>query len=311
MTVSETVTREVGLVQIVLGKHSEVPLREQIAEQIVYLIRTGQLRAGAALPSVRALGRRIGVHHNTVSEAYQELVRLGFVARRPGSRLVVGAGLGTTSAKPHDLDELINETIQRALDMGYSLQALRLRTRERLLAQLPDHVLVVDQEAGLRDIIMAELHESSGWLAQGCSYDELSAEPGLAIGAQVLVAQHLLDSVKPLVSSARPAIGIIFSQAADQIDQIRKLTKPSVVAVVSVSELLLKTARSLLAPAIGGRHTLNVHLVQPGLQADPGAADLVICDTITMAMVRARRKVHYRLVASDCFAHIATSLTQP
>ena len=46
MTVSETVTREVGLVQIVLSKHSEVPLREQIAEQIVYLIRTGQLRRG-------------------------------------------------------------------------------------------------------------------------------------------------------------------------------------------------------------------------------------------------------------------------
>ena len=135
--------------QIVLSKHNEVPLREQIAEQIVYLIRTGQLRAGTALPSVRALGRRIGVHHNTVSEAYQELVRLGFIARRPGSRLVVGAGLGTTSAKPNDLDELINETIQRALDMGHSLQALRLRTRERLLAQLPDHVLVVDQEAGL------------------------------------------------------------------------------------------------------------------------------------------------------------------
>jgi DNA-binding transcriptional regulator YhcF (GntR family) len=64
VTVSETVTREVGLVQIVLSKHSEVPLREQIAEQIVYLIRTGQLRAGAALPSVRALGRRSGLGYH-------------------------------------------------------------------------------------------------------------------------------------------------------------------------------------------------------------------------------------------------------
>ena len=295
---------------IVLSKDSEVPLREQLADQIVFLIRTGQVQAGVVLPSVRALGRQTGVHHNTVSEAYQDLVRRGFLTRRRGSRLVVGVGSDTPSYKPHDLDELINESIQRATDMGYSLQALRLRVRERLLAQLPDHVLVVEQEPGLRDIIMAEVHESSGWSAQSCSYDEFVAEPGLAIGAQVLVAKHLLENVKPLVSATMPAIGIVYSQAAEQVNLIHKLRKPSIVAVVSVSELLLKTARSLLAPAIGRKHTLNVHLVVRGAVIDPGAADLVICDTVTMSTVRSRRKVHYRLVATDCLEHIATSLTQ-
>jgi GntR family transcriptional regulator len=296
--------------QIVLSKDSEVPLREQLADQIAFLIRTGQLQAGAVLPSVRTLGRQTGVHHNTVSEAYQDLVRLGFLLRRRGSRLVVGGGSDRPSVEPHDLDELINESIQRARDMGYTLQALRLRVRERLLAQLPDHVLVVEQEPGLRDIIRAEVHKSLGWSAQSCSYDELTAEPGLAIGAQVLVPQHLMENVKRLVSAARPAIGIVYSQAAEQVDMIRKLSKPSIVAVVSVSELLLKTARSLLAPAIGRRHTLNVHLVVPGVPIDAGAADLAICDTVTMSKVRSRRKAHYRLVATDCLEHIATSLTQ-
>jgi GntR family transcriptional regulator len=297
-------------VQIVLSKESEVPLREQLSDQIAFLIRTGQLQAGVMLPSVRALGRQIGVHHNTVSEAYQDLVRLGFLTRRPGSRLVVGPRLNTSSVKPHDLDELINETIQRARDMGYTLQALRLRVRERLLAQLPDHVLVVEQEPGLRDIIRVEVHERSGWSAQSCSYDAFAAEPGLAIGAQVLVAHHLLENVKPSISVVRPAIGVVYSQAAEQVDLIRKLRKPSIVAVVSVSELLLKTARSLLAPAIGRRHTLNTHLVVPGAAIDPGAADLVICDTVTMNKVRSRCKVHYRLVSTECLEHIATSLTQ-
>jgi GntR family transcriptional regulator len=297
-------------VHIVLSKDSEVPLREQLADQIVFLIRTGQVQAGVVLPSVRALGRQTGVHHNTVSEAYQDLVSRGFLTRRRGSRLVVGAGSDTHSVKPHDLDELINESIQRARDMGYTLQALRLRVRERLLAQLPDHVLVVEQEPGLRDIIRAEVHESSGWSAESCSYDDFAAEPGLAIGAQVLVAKHLMENVKPLVSVTRPAIGIVYSQAAEQVNLIRKLRKPSIVAVVSVSELLLKIARSLLAPAIGRRHTLNMHLVVPGAPIDPGAADLVICDTVTMSKVRSRRKVHYRLVATDCLEHIATSLTQ-
>ena len=60
--------------QIVLSKDSDVPLRQQLAEQIVFLITTGQLQAGAELPSVRALGRLSKVHHNTVSEAYQDLM---------------------------------------------------------------------------------------------------------------------------------------------------------------------------------------------------------------------------------------------
>jgi GntR family transcriptional regulator len=300
----------VGTVQIELSKDSEVPLRTQLADQIVFLIRTGQLQAGVELPSVRAFGRQIGVHHNTVSEAYQDLVGRGFLTRRRGSRLMVGAGPIASSVGRNGLDELINESIERARDMGYTLQALRLRVRERLLAQPPDHVLVVEQEPGLRDIITAEVHESSGWLAQGCSYDDFTAEPGLAIGAQVLVAKHLMESVKPHVPATRPAIGIVYSQAAEELNLLRKLHKPSIVAVVSVSELLLKTARSLLAPEIGRRHTLNLHLVVPGAPIDPGAADVVICDTVTMGKVRSRHTVRYRLVAADCLEHIATALTQ-
>ena len=80
--------------QIALSKNSDVPLRQQLAEQIVFLITTGQLRAGENLPSVRALARQSKVHHNTVSEAYQELVRRGWLTRRRGTQLVVGTSSG-------------------------------------------------------------------------------------------------------------------------------------------------------------------------------------------------------------------------
>jgi len=43
--------------QIALTKNSDVPVRQQLAEQIVFLITTGQLQAGEELPSVRALAR--------------------------------------------------------------------------------------------------------------------------------------------------------------------------------------------------------------------------------------------------------------
>ena len=296
--------------QIALSKTSEVPLRQQLAEQVVFLITTGQLHAGEELPSVRALARQIMVHHNTVSEAYQDLVRRGWLRRRPGSRLVVGARSGAPLVEPHDLDELINESIQRARNLGYTLQALRQRVRERLMAQAPDHLLVVEQEPGLREIIQAEVRERCGWPTEGCSCEELTKEPGLAIGAQVLVPNHLLDDMKPLVPRNRPAIGIVHSRADEHVVLIRKLQNPSIVAVVSVSESVLKTARSFLAPELGNRHTLKELLVAQETSIKLDAADLVFCDSITRSIVRSRRKVHYRLIAADCLEHIAASLSE-
>ncbi len=295
--------------QIALSKKSDVPLRQQLAEQVVFLITTGQLQAGDELPSVRALARQSKVHHNTVSEAYQDLVRRGWLTRRPGSRLIVGTRTGATSVEPHDLDELINESIQRARSLGYTLQALRERVRERLLAQPPDHLLVVEQEPGLREIMQAEVGERLGWSAEGCSFEELTREPGLAIGAQVLVANHLVEDMKPLVPRNRPAIGIVHSRADEHVDLIRKLRNPSIVAVVSVSESVLKTARSFLAPELGNRHILKELLVAQETPIKLDAADLVFCDSITRSIVRSRRKVHYRLIATDCLDHIAASLT--
>jgi len=299
-----------GPMQIVLSKKSAVPLRQQLAEQIVFLITTGQLHAGEELPSVRALARKSNVHHNTVSEAYQDLVRRGWLTGRHGSRLLVGTVSGAPLVKPKDLDELINVTIQHARNMGFTLQALRQRVRERLLAQRPDHLLVVEEEPGLREILQAEIRERTCWSTESCSFEDFTKEPGLAIGAQVLIANHLIEFVKPMVSPSRPAIGIVYSRAGKQVDQIRELENPSIIAVVSVSESLLKTARSLLAPELGNRHTLKEVLVDRDIPVRLGAADLIFCDSITISSVRSRRKFHYGLIAADCLEHIATSLNR-
>lgn len=296
--------------QIVLSKTSEVPLRQQLAEQIIFLITTGQLQPGEALPSVRALARLSKVHHNTVSEAYQDLVRRGWVTRRRGSRLLVGTRSGPAEGSPRDLDELINETIQRARQMGYSLQALRQRARERLMAQLPDHLLVVEDEPGLREILQAEIREHLGWPVESCSFEAFLGEPALAIGAQVIAAIYLIKEISQLVPRNRPTIGLVYAQGAEHVDLIRRLQNPSVVAVVSVSESLLRTARSLLAPAIGVRHTLSEVLFDGKAGIRLGSADVVLCDTVTFARINSRRKILYRLIDPECLAHIAASLSQ-
>src|SRR5439155_2200930 len=55
-----------------ISRESEVPIREQLAEQIVFLIVTEKLKPQEVLPSVRQLARRLKIHHNTVSHVYAD-----------------------------------------------------------------------------------------------------------------------------------------------------------------------------------------------------------------------------------------------
>jgi GntR family transcriptional regulator len=291
--------------KISLNKTSEVSLRQQLAEQIVFLITTGQLRPGDALPSVRALARQVKIHYNTVSEAYQDLVRREWLSRQRGSRLVVGSTPGKKEFPPTNLDELINSTIQRARELGYSLQELTQRVRERLAEQSPDHILFVEEEAGLREIVSEELRNALNLPVRGCTPREFAKNPNVAFSAQVVAPSHILQSLASEFPQTRPFLPVTYSGANEHIDVIRRLSSPSVIGVVSISESLLKTARSLFAPLVGRRHTFKEFLLEKQGRINLGGVDVLFCDSVAKSLVKHRGSMHYRLVADDCIRDLA------
>jgi GntR family transcriptional regulator len=297
--------------EISLSKSSDVPLRQQLTEQIVFLITTGQLRPGEQLPSVRALARRAKVHHNTVSEAYQDLVRRNWLTRQRGSRLIVGGHGVPRKNAPLNLDELINESIQRAKEMGFSLQALSERVRERLLTEPPDHVLVVEEDTNLREIIQREVQEKLGWRAEGCTPEQFARDARLAVGAQVFAPSHIVDDLRALIPQSRPAIAIAYSGADEHLRQIRELKKPSIIAAVSISDIVLRTARGLFAPAVGRKHAIREFVLPKDKRLDLSGADLAICDSLSIARVKCRRKILYQLVAPACLEYLGATVGPP
>lgn len=295
--------------QIRISKESEVPIRQQLAEQIAFQIATGRLLPGQALPSVRELARRLKIHHNTVSHAYQDLVRRTWLVRRRGRRIVVRAltgGGGTEQGE--DLDALIQRLVRVARDSGTSLQELRERVRRRLLAEPPDHLLVVDQEEGLRRLLREELQEAVPWPVECCSRDELAKNPSLAIGALVVSPQYAYDDVVCLVPGSGFTVAIAFSAADEHVERIHQLEHPSVIAVVSISPGFLRTALGLLAPAAGKRHSVLAY----GLPLEDGAslraADLVFCDSFAIREVEHPRAVHYRVIDPKSLAYVSTAM---
>jgi DNA-binding transcriptional regulator YhcF (GntR family) len=292
--------------EVRIDKQSEVPVHRQVADQIVFLIVTEKLKAGAALPSVRELARRLKIHHNTVSQAYQRLVQDNWLIRRHGARLVVGPARSSGSIESaQDLDELINATIRFARAKGYSLQTLRQRVRERLLEEPPDHILVIEQDPGLRRLIENEIRDAVRFPLKGCSREELVANPGIAIGAIPVAAQHALSQVDALVPKHRPAISVSFASADKHLTVIRNLRAPSVIGIVSVSEAFMQIARSLLAPALGPRHALKEFL---NATAVPKGLDLVFADSASFDLIKNPKIIRYQLLAEESLEYLSNAV---
>ena len=96
--------------------------------------------------------------------------------------------------------------------------------------------------------------------------------------------------------------------ADEHLEMIRMLREPSVVAVVSVSEDFLQTARGLLAPAIGRRHTLREFFLPMEKPSSLKAADVVFCDSIARHQVKARNLVHYQLTSPESLTRLARAM---
>lgn len=109
---------------------SDVPLYQQIRDQIVWGISSGQFADGEVLPSVRQLASDLGINFMTVNKAYNLLKQEGFLVtdRRQGSRVVLPE---TEKRIPdenywHKLSLLLAEGLAKSRDK----EAFRQKTKE-------------------------------------------------------------------------------------------------------------------------------------------------------------------------------------
>jgi GntR family transcriptional regulator len=274
--------------RIQISKESEVPIREQLAAQLVFLIGTGQLKPGDMLPSVRELARRLNVHRNTVSEAYRDSTLDVLVEKAHGRRLRVRINQPSHPSARSDLDDVVDSAVLAVRKRGYTLQQLCQRLQQRLSAAPPDRVLVVSNDVGLDVLLAVELRQRFRFPVETCVPDQLKSRPERAIGALVLSTPAALPKVDSLLPVDRPAVCILFSSADEHLERIRRLQQPALIAVVSVSEYFVEMARGLLAPVVGGRHSLREYLLSGDNADSPGPADLIFCDLVTYPLLRSK-----------------------
>lgn len=69
---------------IIISNSSNIPIYEQIEEQIKNKIVSNELKTGELLPSIRSLAKDLRISVITTKSAYEELERQGYVETIPG-----------------------------------------------------------------------------------------------------------------------------------------------------------------------------------------------------------------------------------
>src|SRR6201991_2494455 len=88
---------------IPLNTESTQPIYVQLANGLIHLIRSGILKPGTKLPSVRAFAVLMDLHPKTVVAAYGEMVAQDWIYSKPRSGMIVSEDL--PELKPRSFQE--------------------------------------------------------------------------------------------------------------------------------------------------------------------------------------------------------------
>jgi len=264
-----------------LSKNSEVPLREQLQAQIILGIVSDDLKAGQKLPSTRELARRYRIHPNTVSAAYRELGRRGWVQFRKGSGVYVPQ-LGSESLDGKlELDRLFVLLFKAARTHGLSLSEIQARLRPFLALQPPDHFLVIDPDPELRRILVGEVKQATGARAEGASVEECAGSESVA-GAVAVALPAQAERVRGVLP---PHSDLLILQTRSVTESLRGQTPPARDAMIAVASRwpdFLRWSRTILVAAGLDPASLSFRDARErGWQKGIKLAAFVITDSVT------------------------------
>ena len=102
-----------------LNSQSGVATYVQLVQQVRHALRSGLLKPGDQLPTVKEVVGLLAINPNTVLKAYRELEHAGLVEGRPGMGTFVLRSLeGPPPGKQAALRKLLQRWLQSAFEAG-------------------------------------------------------------------------------------------------------------------------------------------------------------------------------------------------
>lgn len=233
-----------------LSKGSDVPIQEQLCTQVILGIVSADLAPAERLPSTQELARRFKIHPNTARAAYRQLAQRGWIEWRRGSGFYVRVLDPDRKLDPSlDLDHLISTFLAIARSRGHSLADIQSRIVRWFSVQPPDHVLVIEPDTELREILISEIRDNISLKVSGLTVADCSDHERF-VGAFCVA---LYDHSAELRAALPPQTLCLFLHSQSIPKRLTGERKPSpaeVITVVSRWRDFLHLAHATLA-AVG------------------------------------------------------------
>lgn len=300
--------------QLYINRESPVSLPDQLSVQIGHMIAAGALAPGDRLPSIRALARRLGIHHNTVRTAYQGLQARGLLVLHHGSGAKVAAFDAARDAwlETVSLRAMAGQFVAQARARGYGDDAILAACRAALEPPALTRVVVVNPHPDLQALYMHELAE---WLTlplQGRTLAEVAEEAGPLRAQTCFVTstnhapklQEVLGSQAPVISHLSPLDPLL--------ERVRALPPDALIAIASFSPRFRFLVAEMLSAICDESQLVDLSLEDAErVRAVDRLAALIVTDARSeAAMSEACRSplVCFRLLRGDLREELAKRL---
>jgi len=104
---------------------SDIPIYEQLSNQIVEGIARGWIQSGDSLPSVRAFASDLGVNMHTVNKSYHQLEKKGIITIVPKSGAIISSPKEFNDSSLALLKEQYKPLIAESLVAGMSYEQIQ------------------------------------------------------------------------------------------------------------------------------------------------------------------------------------------
>ena len=264
------------------ARNGEVPIREQLATQVILGILCDDLAPGQRLPSTRDMARRFHLHANTVSAAYRQLERELWVEFRHGSGVYIRKSKPETQLHPTlALNQLIANLFRSARELGSPLSAVQSRLHEWLAMQPPDHFLLIEPDEELRRIVINEMRQAVTFPVAGEGMEVCGSLEKLQ-GAVPVVLPNKKEIVRRALPAETDLLVLTVQSVPLSLEEWLPVPKDTLVGIASRWPGFLKLARTMLVAA--GFHPDSLvfrNTSEAGWQKGLKQTAAVICDSVT------------------------------
>jgi len=292
-----------------ITKNSEVPVHEQLVRQVMLAILSEELPAGEKLPSTRALARRYRIHPNTVSAAWHDLLDKGWLELRRGSGLYVRP-LVPADPGSGDLDALLAETLRAARGLGHTAEDVLHRLEQLTLPRSYTSIAVIEPEAGMREILRAEIGEHIAVRTIEAAVVSIVALPEGCLAA-ALAARS--STVRERLPRGIPFLPLRLRSVRESLEGETRPAPNDIILIVSGSADFRHWARiTLIAVGLDPECLCELDTAIAAWQERTGAGALVVTDIVAARGLPAGSPARvFRVIADSCIAELKQLCGQP